>query len=75
MGADEEDPPENNGNPHSFHSSVQWFQEKQSAQLADHFTEQLPQNQQMQVDVPDQACNVGSVVQESATAKIHLLRP
>ncbi|GJN32010.1 hypothetical protein PR202_gb20477 [Eleusine coracana subsp. coracana] len=63
--ADEEDPPQHNGNPHPFQGPVVPGEQHMVEQLADHFIQNMEvADQPMQVDLPDQASNADSVTQE-----------
>lgn len=62
--ANEEDLPENNGNPHPFHDLVALGEVELVQNLADQFIQNMaPAAQPMQLDPPDQASNAGSITQ------------
>jgi hypothetical protein len=62
----EEDPPENNGNPHPYQGPSMPGEEQFMVQMVEHFMENLPQINQ-NVSALDEASNVGSVPLVSQT--------
>jgi hypothetical protein len=55
--ADEEDPLANNGSPHPFQGPIVPSEEEFVGQMANHFMENFPQNNQ-NAQVPDETSNV-----------------